>query len=196
MYDKAVLEELRKLLNAANVPDDHIARGVNLTTAGAQKVAERFKIDVAQVPDMLVHLSRMVTGVEEDNARFSYERDYMGNITLHDARSGKSKFIQGDSAFKLSDEIAANPSKEEEIIAQHFDVAILSEADDGFGLADKGTFNFPYKGKFATATYGVEDGKFVLKVISLRTETDEEIQITPALQTELDRVAMTWVDKV
>ena len=197
MFDKSVLEELRRMLANINVSDDHMARGVRLTSNAMNKVAARFHIDVSKVPDLLVELSRYMSDeLVEDAARFGYERDYMGNITINDSKTGKSKFIQGDSAFKLGDELAANPDKEEAIIANYFDVSVLSEADEDMGFPDKGTFNFPYKGKFATASYGLENGKFTLKVISLRTETDEEIELTPLLQKELDRVAMTWIDKV
>lgn len=200
MFDKADLDELHQLLNRANVTDDYIRRGVRLTGAGTEKVAVRFGINPNDVPQMLSALSAQMAHLKEDAPRFTHEADYMGNITLRDSKSGKSRFFQGDEAFRINDELSANPDKEQDIISPYFDEEVLEESIDEEptdDLTDKGTFNFPYRGKFATAVYGLDSAhKFILKVISLRDQEDTEVEITPELQAELDRVALTWVDKV
>ncbi len=197
MYPKEVLDQLRQLLKAVNVSDDHLKRGVRLTKAGIAKVAAKFEVTEQDVEGMLNSLSMAV--LKEDAPRFSFEEDFIGNITLRDAKSGRDKFIQGDEAFKLSDELSANPDREEEIIAQYFDVENLNEfanPSDGI-VSDRGTFNFPYKGKFATAIYGLDKaGVFLLNVESLRDAEDIESDITPSMREELNKIALKWVDKV
>ena len=198
MFEKSDLEELHALLRKANVTDDHLARGVRLTAQGEQKIAKRFGIEVDAVPEMLLALSKHVSAISEDAPRYTFERDYLGNITLRDSKTDKSIFVQGDKAFALEDELVANPGKEQEIIAREFGQTVLNEADSENAIvSDKGTFNFPYKGMFATAVYGLDSkGQFQCRVVSLRNSEDEEMDLTDELTSELNRVAMTWVDKV
>ncbi len=197
------LADLRKMLNGINVTDDHISRGVRLTAAGVGKVAKRFGIETSEVPAMLAAVSEMVkTDLTEDMDRFSYEADYMGNLTLRDSETGRDVFLQGDEAFALADKLESHPDQEQIFISQYFDSQPLQESDAMVPAVpvnkhDGGTFNFPYKGKFATARYWLDDNKhFQLKVISLRDSQDNEEEITPELQSKIDAVAMTWVDKV
>lgn len=194
-FDKDKLDELYQLLRKANVSDDHISRGVRLTAVGERKIAERFGISVENVPDMLTALSKTLV---EDAPRFTHESDYMGNITLRDSKTGESRFMQGDGAFELSDELAANPDKEQEIIASYFDAEILNEGTEEEAIvSDKGTFNFPYRGMFATAVYGLDEGgKFRCEVVSLRNSEDEEIKLSDEEKLKLHSVAMSWVEKV
>lgn len=194
-FDEGKLAELHQLLKKANVSDDHISRGVRLTAAGEQKMAERFGIPVSEVPAMLLALTKTLV---EDAPRFTYESDYMGNITLRDSKTGESRFIQGDGAFKLSDQLAANPNKEQEIIASYFNTEVLNEgAEEDAIVTDKGTFNFPYRGMFATAVYGLDaGGKFRCEVMSLRNSEDEEINLSDDEKMKLHDIAMAWVEKV
>jgi hypothetical protein len=196
------LAELRKMLNGINVTDDMLSRGVRLTQAGVEKVAKRFGIDTTEVPGMISATAAMTkTDIAEDVQRFTYEADYMGNLTLRDDETGRDVFLQGDEAFALADKLEKHPEQEEVFISQYFSEQPLAESETMMPAIpvkrDGGTFNFPYKGKFATARFWTDDDhKFQVKVISLRDTEDNEDAITPDLQSKLDAVAMTWVDKV
>jgi hypothetical protein len=197
------LAELRKMLNGVNVTDEHLSRGLRLTAEGTEKVAKRFGIQTSEVPQMIQACADMVAAdLKEDSSRFSYEADYMGNLTLRDAESGEEVYLQGDEAFALAGKLEQHPDQEEVLISQYFDHAPLQESDETVPAVparnhDGGTFNFPYRGKFATARYWTDEGhNFHLKVISLRDSEDNEEDITPELQAKLDAIAMTWVDKV
>ncbi len=196
-FEKDDLNQLRELLRGVNVSDDHLRRGVTLTIAGQKKVAERFKIPVEQVPAMLKALSDLVFLQEEDQ-RFAYEKDYLGNVTIRDLKTGKDRFLQGDDGVKLDNLLSANPDKQQAIIAKQFGVTDLNEAATDSAIAtDQGTFNFPYKGMFATASYGLDvGGQFVLNVESLRDSEGNEQPIDPSTKDSLHDIAMKWVDKV
>lgn len=198
MFEKSDLEELYNLLRKANVTDKHISRGVRLTTQGEKKIAERFKIPLDTVPDMLLALTKQIGAFAEDSPRFTYEKDYLGNLTIRDSKTGKSRFIQGDSAFALDDELSAHPDKEQEIIGKQFGIEILNEGEDEEAIvSDKGSFNFPFRGKFATAVFGLDaSGKFRHEVVSLRDEQDNEVELTDSEKDELNQVALRWIDKV
>lgn len=199
------IAELHKMLNGINITDDYISRGVHLTTKGAEKVAKRFGIQTSEVPAMIRAVSDWVKkdiseDASSDDERFSYEADYMGNLTLRDQQSGDDRFLQGDEAFDLASELTEHPDQEQTLIAPYFDDAPLNEEvsdDTPITTSDSGTFNFPYKGKFATARFGLDaNKKFQLKVISLRDSEDNAEDITPDLQAKLNAIALTWVDKV
>jgi hypothetical protein len=196
-FEESKLAELRKLLNGVNLDDGYIGRGVMLTQQGQRKVADRFEIDLAAVPQMLQAVSAYVRRdmLSEQVDRYSFEADFMGNLTLRDNQAGRERFIQGDEAFKLDNELSKYPDRQQEIMSQYFDEPLVEGVEDDLPRGG-GTFNFPYKGKFATARFGVEGGEFRVSVISLRDAEDNETDIDEALQTKLDAVAMTWVDKV
>lgn len=199
-FDPKKLDELHKMLNAINVTDDYISRGVRMSASGTTKIANKFGIQTGDVPAMIDALSKMVredlTEDASSDDRFSFEADYMGNLTLRDQQSGEDVYLQGDEAFALSNKLTSHPDKEQLLIAPYFK-ASLNESVEDTAMEKSGTFNFPYKGKFATASYGLDSSnKFALKVISLRDGQDNDVEITPDMQTKLDAIALTWVDKV
>jgi len=200
-FPKEQLDELRRLLSG-KVSDKHLQRGVRLTKSGTTKVAAHFGIEEKDVQTMLNALSaetakENVTEEAEIENRYTYEGDLLGNLTVRDSEQGDELFLRGDTAFKLRKLLALHPDRQQQLIAPFFNTGeTLIEGNETSTPTDGGTFNFPYRGKFATAKYGMRDGKFFLKVISLRDDLDEETEITPEMQKQLDAVAMTWIDKV
>lgn len=196
------LNDLRqKLKDKTNLTDDYISRGVRLTATGNAWVAREYQIDINEVPAMLAAVSQMVAGdLKEDSERFSYEADYMGNLTLRDAESGKDIFLQGDEAFELAGKLESHPGVEQRLIAPYFGGETLNESEvEAASVApdDAGTFNFPYKDGLASARFWIEDGDRKVKAVSFRkNDTHMEVDITPDLQNKLDTVAMKWWDKV
>jgi hypothetical protein len=192
------LKELRELLQAINVTDDHLARGVRLTASGTEKVAKRFGITTEDVPAMLAAVSKVTAeDIKEDNERFSYEADYMGNLTLRDSETGKDVFMQGDEAFQLAAKLEAHPDQREIFISQYFDQEPLQESQVVAAIPPMsgagGTVNMPYKGKFATLRFWSDDGhQNHVKLISLRDDEDKETEITADLKAHIEAQAMRW----
>lgn len=199
------LDILRSMLNNVGINDDVISRGVRLTKNGMEKVAKKFNCSIDEVLHMLQALKTDVAqDISEDFDRFTFEPDLMGNLTIRDAETGDEKFLQGQEAFDLEQALNINPDKQQQLIAAHFGNQLnetdgyskeqsFSELESG----TSGTFNFPYKGKFATARFWEEDdGSFNLEIISLLDSEQNEIEITPELEKELKPIAMKWVDKV
>jgi len=184
--------------DGANVDDGMISRGLRLTQSGMQKVANRFHIGIDQVPIMLTTLAS--EKIDEDVDRYSYEADIMGNVTIRDADAGSEKFLRGNEAFQLLDQLKSHPEDGQKLIAACFGNALMEAVMDDTELkivSDQGSFNFPYKGMFATAEFGLDaDGVFVINVMSLRDNSENEVPITPELRDELTKIAAKWVDKV
>ena len=192
------LADLRVMLNKANVDDGMISRGVRLTHQGMQKVADRFNIGVDQVPVMLTTLSS--EKLSEDIDRYSYEADIMGNVTIRDADAGSEKFLRGNEAFQLLDQLKSHPEDGQKLIAACFGNVLMEFASASMAdtspeiVSNHGSLNFPYNGMLATAETGLDaNGDFVLNVDSLRDNSENEVMITPKLRVELTKIAMKRV---
>lgn len=201
------LENLRAILNKkANMSDDMIARRVPLTQAGYEKLAPRFNTDVDGVKDMLNRLADEIKRetLTEEEERYHYEGDYTGNvIVLRDSRTGSQKIIRGWEAQELLAEIDRVFPNYQGVISPYFthepvmEVATVEPIDTIDAEIDTGgTYNFPYQGKFATARFWEQDGKFRTRVISLRNKNGDEYPITDAMREDLEQKAFQWIDKV
>ncbi len=204
-----MLDDLRKMLNDVGISDAYISRGVRLTDIGLRKMSKRFGVSAEEVIKMLVQLKLHVRddiaeNLNEHIERYAYETDYMGNITIRDSQTGDERFLQGDEAFELGQILITHPGMQQDTLSEYFNNEISESVDgdsveDGFGemAADEGgTFNFPYRGMFATARFWKDAKGFNINVVSLRNTTDEEQNISPDLREKLNKIAMTWVDKV
>lgn len=104
---------LRSMLTKAGVSEDEIANGFHLSEKGARKVADRLGIPLEDVELLTASLTTEVRNersrrntivTEYQNAvggRFSYEPDYLNNITIHDTKTGKSVFLRGSDAVSF-----------------------------------------------------------------------------------------------
>ena len=185
------------MLNKANVDDGMISRGVRLTQVGMQKVADRYHIGLDQVPVMLTSLAS--EKLTEDVDRYSYETDIMGNVTIRDSEAGSEKFLSGERAFRLVDQLKAHPENGQRLIADYFGNHELTESLDSDQeiISNQGSFNFPYRGMLATSEFGLDrNGIFRVNVASLRDKMENEIDITPEMREELNKISMKWVDRV
>lgn len=200
------LSQLRKMLSAVNVSDEHMSRRINLTPKGQSVVSKNLGVPLDCVPDMLVALSNHVRqDLFEDEDRYGYETDAIGHVTLRDAKTGDERFIRGTQAFRLKATLEADPEGVQDVIAKYFEGEALmeladSKADDDdydIGTNKGGTFNFPYRGKFATARFWTNSSnEFKVKVIGLTDNSGEEVEIPAGEVKALDEIAMKWVDKV
>ncbi len=120
--------------------------------------------------------------------RFSYEPDALGNVTIRDKDTGKSKYIQGTEATNLLTQLD-NGANQEKLIAPFLkeDVANIesNDSDDGEYMSEiesfSGTYNFPWKYNgqhgFATVQYHTDNDDPELKLESVRDENGDEIDI-------------------
>lgn len=200
------LESLRTILNNANASDDEIKRGVRLTQKGYDILARKFGVTVPEIQDKIAELAKALQEpVNEDTERFSFEADVLGNVVLRDAKTGSERGLVGDEAFKLLAAIEQVGNDYQALLAPYFTLVEYAQTDE-FPVEDSsidaevttegGTYNFPYQGKFATARFWSEGGKFHTKVVSLRTAGGDEYPITDAMREDLENKAFEWIDKV
>lgn len=199
-------QTLYDMLKRSGLTDDVISRGVRLSKGGMAKIMTRFGIDQKDAENLLKDAAHFAKEeleplgpiMTEDNEQFGYEKDINGNITVRDSDSGESKFLRGDTAFELENTLKKHPGEEQTILANVFKRQPLREfADDQTEMDDpRGTYNFPFRGKIATASFGLDKGRFKVEIISLRDNEDNETPITPTLKAQLETIARKWIDKV
>ena len=210
----SLLDRLHDMLNRAGVDDAEIGPGVRLTARGMRKVAGSLGISAEEVPMLLNSLAGHVSDGDGDGGgdgrqslmddeyrrmtegRLSFETDYLGNVTVRDADSGREAYIQGTGASGLLAKLKRQPHRQQEILAgfQH-----LMEAD-GFQDeidADAGTYNMTWKiaGQQGTATvmYHLIGDRPRLTVQSVRDEDGNEIKAGHAMHAELQRQAKDFI---
>lgn len=206
------LEAPHQQLNAASVSDDEISRGVRLTSRGVEKLSRKFGVSEDELMGMLRDLAAKVKddiaptglpaspGIMEDNERFAYEADFMGNVTLRDTKTGASRYLQGDDGQKFLHEIERVGTNYQALIAPYFEDALLEfaqedVASDEFGNTG-GTYNFPFQGNFACARFWLAGTKPMVEVVSVVDEHGAEVPLDAAAQAEAERSAWDWVNKV
>lgn len=204
------LETLRAQFRKANISDDMVARRPRLTEKGTHLLCQMLDCSEEELRALIDQLAQEVEaelanqgGVialnEFAENRYSYELDFMGNIGLRDSKTGKTLYIQGDNAFKLTREIERIYPDYQELLAPYFD-EVLREFTEEQVRGDTGntggTYNFPYNGMFACARFYLDAGKPVVEVISLVDAQGEEIPMDAQTKADATRVAWEWVDKV
>jgi len=213
-FDRAsTLDKLHDMLNRAGVDDEEIRYGVQLTNRGMQKVAGSLGVSAKEVPALLNSLSGHISDddhngqqslmdneyqrmVAEASEQLSFEKDYLGNVTVRDAHSGKEAYIQGGEASDLLVKLKRQPHQQQEILAGYQN---LMEAD-GFQDeidADTGTYNMTWKiGEqqgTATVLYHLIGDKPRLTIQSIRDEDGNEIKADHRMLTELQRQAKNFI---
>lgn len=119
MDDPAKLNENGDMLDSLHamlqpiMSDQDILGGVSLTDAGFQKVAGKFGISADEARMLFNSLKTKIKRnqeIEEDAIRefkgdplqrYTYEKDYLGNVTIRDAETGAERFIRGPAAKAL-----------------------------------------------------------------------------------------------
>lgn len=128
------LSMLNKTLNDCHIPDSHIVQGDFQVEMGTivdfikqfvpELSDEEAIVTFWNLVDVLGH--RMMHGVDDEltedvtTARFTYEADYMGNITIADGNTGMSVYLQGDDARKIEQELEnASDEDKQEILSRY-----------------------------------------------------------------------------
>lgn len=206
------LENLHAQLKRAGVSDDMLSRGLRLTQTGMQKMARKFNATEDEVKDAIGDLSRKIRDDQgpaglptlegASQQRFAYEADALGNVMLRDTETGAEKFITGQEAQLLLSEIERVHPEFQSLISPYFQEEVLREfaETDVLGVDDDGntggTFNFPYKGKFACARFWLQNNTPRIEIVSLVDMEGEEVHMDTATKDDVTKVAWEWVDKV
>lgn len=204
------LDLLHSQLKRANVTDDMLSRGLRLTSKGTAKLCRKFGISETELRDALAELAQQMkndlesTGLPmlESDARFAYEADISGNVMLRDTKTGAEKYLSGQDAQLLLAEIERMHPNFQALISPYFERDALREfvEDDVLGVEEDGntggSYNFPFKGNFASARFWIENSKPRIEVIALVDQDGEEIQLDAMTKSEATKVAWTWIDKV
>lgn len=191
------VDALYAMLQKVNVTDGQISRGLRLTDNGRAKVARTLKIEDEEVDVLLSALAEKVAQqLDEDEERFTFEKDMMGSITVRDRETGREKFLRGTEASKLASDLAMSKNKQAVLAREFMITESQAAAASEFAGDDKGTFNFPHDGYLVTVGFSGETGKFKLEVISCRTLEGDEVEVSEDEKASLEKEAFKWIDKV
>jgi hypothetical protein len=214
------IERLHQMLTRIGVSDQQIKGGIDLTQRGKNRVAGRLGIspnDVKMYLDGITQKLRKADAASEetlteqyyktidedeagqsarpfDEPRYSMEPDALGSITVRDAQTGRSSFIQGAEASRVRQALKSAPDKQAVL-------APLVEADDFLHeiKASSGTYNFIWNlgGKHGTGTAQFSTkGTPKLKLVDVRDAEGEAMAPDPAMHRALMQQARAFIDKV
>jgi hypothetical protein len=116
---------------------------------------------------------------ERRGDHLSAETDYLGDVTVRSAQTGKSKFYQGSAAAGITKALQGADDEEKQAV-----LAPLMEKDVGYAdeiaSSNSGTYNFPWTFRtqhgFATAQFSSgTDGEPKLKLLSVRDSGGDEM---------------------
>lgn len=214
-FNTLTLDHLNSVLNEAGIEDHEIIGGFELTHLGYQRLALRMGVDLDTLQLMINVLMEKLRKekhmhetysqlLDEEDENFSYEKDWLGNVTVRNNETGDEVFLRGSEAAEMLTALKSGLADEQEILSQYMESDTITESDD---LEDedsyedelettRGTYNFPWKTKMAhgtgTASYS---GKDNIKIISIRDEDGNEIKATPELEAELKLQAVAFIGK-
>ena len=211
-FDELTLDHLNSILNKAEIEDHEIIGGIELTHPGYQRLALRMGVDLETLQLMINSLMEKLRKeahmyetysqlLDEEDENFSYEKDWLGNVTVRNNETGDEVFLRGSEAAEMLKTLQSGIADEQEILAQYMESHPITESDD---LEDdsyedeleitRGTYNFPWKTKTAhgtgTASYSGNDN---IKLVSIRDEEGDEIEATPELEAELKMQAVAFI---
>ena len=129
--------------------------------------------------------------------RYAYEKDKLGSVTVRDADSGDSKFVQGSQATELLDKLSGGEN-EDAVLGRLFEKAKNPESGGSFAdeMTSSGTYNFPWKlgAQHGLATVFFSGGDPpVLRLDSVRNVTGEEIAMNDHQREELTQQAHDFI---
>lgn len=232
------LDQLHQWL-LQHVSDDEIIQGIQLANSGKQKIAAKFgrspedveallntlRQDLTtakerdtdndlllgdyDIPEGLDHPFDRGTTLEADH-RFSAEPDYMGNVTIRDAETGKERYIQGSraAAIRSSLDRGADP---DQVLAPLMEDADHHPHQSDFMAEIKartGMYNFPWKYPgdtepgaesrqhgFATAEFhsAVDNQRPQLTIVSVTDADGNEVATDEAMHADLLDQAMKFI---
>lgn len=207
---EATLDRLHQMFIAGKISDQEIKQGIELTDAALHRAAAALGVGPKEVKMLLAsltqHLRDAAEETEESNLAESYrqfmeasdtgpfessaddlsaEGDYLGNLTVRAANSGKSRFYQGSQAAHIKNQLDSAAPDEQQAILRPL-------VEDGYAAEianDAGSYNFPWKladrSGFGTALYNTAGGKPDLHLISVREMNGDDVQMDVNMHKQL-----------
>jgi len=216
-----IIDRLQDILNKAGVSDDEICASLALTDAGTHKVAAQLGVSASEVPMLIASLTtrlrddenREESAIEsayesimnEDDERFGYEKDGMGNVTVRDSQTGKSIYLQGSEATDLLNKLEQDPDAEQSILSgleSLMEGGIIDESDDPDDYIremkqNSGTFNFPWKVGMkhgtGTAKYKFDGDDMIVHLLSVRDSEGNVMQINSGMKLQIEKIAHDFI---
>lgn len=207
------LAKLNATLNKAGFDDAEIARGLRLKRTGMQKLSARLGVSEQEASEMLDRLINRLRDDQErvaesyrsivEGARYGYERDRLGNVTVRDSHSGKEIFLRGSSAAELLQ--AVKLGDEQGILAGYLAETISEDVDEEDSYedeikTDRGSYNFPWVYERSqgtgTAEYTGRGDTFKINLVSIRDADGEEINAQGPMRAALTNQAFKFIGQV
>jgi 8-oxo-dGTP pyrophosphatase MutT (NUDIX family) len=121
------------------ISDDQLLSGVRLTDKGYKKLASKLGVEVREIELLLRSLvtrlrddaKRYDTMLEElrsDQKRFSYEKDYLNNVTVRDGVTGGKLFLRGTEANALLNRLKG--AQDDQAVLMSYRERMVEDASD------------------------------------------------------------------
>ncbi len=215
------IDRLHDILSP-HMPDEAIANGATLSPAGFQKVAAKLGVSAQDVESLLKSLrdqivkgnGDVVMGESGSSARYSWEHDGLGSVTVRDSKTGEEYFNGGSQGFAILsavENLTAGSQEEQAFLASYCEDNLsesINEGEDqdeddadflGEISADVSTFNFPWKadGVFGTGTaeFKGDAENFNVRVVDVRDQNGEPIVADKAMKDSLKDQAIDFIPK-
>jgi 8-oxo-dGTP pyrophosphatase MutT (NUDIX family) len=100
-------KRLHALLKKAGYSDKAISGGITLSKVGKEKIAARFGISAKDVETVMATLIAELRDDQDEHPlpetddRYSFERDALGNVAIHDRKTGKQAYARGSDVKVL-----------------------------------------------------------------------------------------------
>lgn len=142
--DEGLIERLEKIVSPVLAKADIIG-GARLTENGFRKVADALGVSPAEVESLFAIMRERMK--EEDaklseaqrffeEARFVFEPDFLGNVTIRDTKSGRTAHLRGKDAGAFMKRLEAG-EREQDVIAD-YEHLMENDADHQKALDDTG----------------------------------------------------------
>jgi hypothetical protein len=221
-YPTLTLDRLNTIMNKGGIDDHSIMQGIELRHVGYQKLARIMGVTVKEISQMINELivklraDQKLMAEEYDSLldedtddKFTYEKDFLGNMTLRDSETGDEVYLQGTTAAELSRALSGDldHADKQELLAHYMDNSHaegITEEDEPQEKSyepeidgGRGTYNFPWKLKnlhgTATVEYSASGGKPVIDLVSVRDASGDEMDTNPAFEAALKQQAVAFI---
>jgi hypothetical protein len=213
-----MMTRLHEML-AKSISDEKIIEGATLTESGYAKAARRLGIDPSEVAPLMGALASRLRDerlIESEMSeaigsveRFSFEKDYMKNVTVRDNQTGKKALLRGSEAAALLNRIGAG-ADEQQTLARYVGImettetvqeAVELDEDETFHHeihSAHGAYNFPWRsnGKrgHGTARFkGRGSHQMDIKLLSIRDDEGEEMEVDEAMKQHIHEQAIAFI---
>jgi len=209
-----LVDKLYNNLKKLDLDDSAILSGIKISDNGLQKLADNFGIEISDVKLLFAKLitrlrdeqNRMDEIYINEDYRFSYEKDFLGNVTVRDGITGKEKFLIGSKATNLLIQLTNSEEKNQNILSKYITESVYENNNDDDDDYDEeinskvGTFNFPWKynskNGFGVASYkAISPRKMKIKILYVTDKDGNKIDFS-SFENEIEDQAKKIIFKL